>query len=142
MTPSRAGSWGERGIGLVDVMIGLTVLAFVTTSLLSVFLSSIAQAHASGVRAEAATWVQGEVDYLRWLGYANACLAQGTRTLTPISSGCTALEPSLPREFAQATVQVEANVLGQPGLKRITIEVSQVPGTVFYRVVTYETQFL
>ena len=128
MTPSRARSWGERGIGLVDVMIGLTVLAFVTTSLLSVFLSSIAQAHASGVRAEAATWAQGEMDYLRWLGYTNACLAQGTRTLTPTSSGCTALEPSLPHEFDQATVQVEANVLGQPGLKRITIEVPRCPG--------------
>ncbi|HYM90974.1 MAG TPA: hypothetical protein VEW91_04995 [bacterium] len=142
MTRSRARHGRERGIGLVDVMIGLTVLAFVTASLLSVFLSSIAQAHASGARAEAATWVQGEADYLRWMGYTSSCLAAGTRTLTPTSAGCTALEPTLPREFAQATVQVENNVLGQTGLKRITIEVSQVPGTVFYRVVTYETQFL
>jgi len=51
------------------------------------------------------------------------------------------VEPALPADLAQATVQVEDNV-GQTGLKRITIQISRESGIVLFRVVTYETQFL
>ena len=44
---------GQAGIGLIDVMIGLTILAFVTTTLLGIFLSGMAQARVSGLRGEA-----------------------------------------------------------------------------------------
>ncbi len=141
MRPRLRSDPGEAGVTLVDVMIGLTILAFVTTALFSVFLSGIAQAQTSGVRGEAAAWAQSEIDYLRYVGYTSVCLDAGTRTITPTSIPCTSVEPTLPVDLAQATVQVENNV-GQTGLKRITIEVSRVPGIVLYRVVTYATQFL
>ncbi len=132
---------GEAGVTLVDVMIGLTILAFATAALFNIFLSGIAQAQTSGVRGEAAAWAQSEIDYLRYVGYTSVCLNAGIRTITPTSVPCTSVEPTLPAELAQATVQVENNV-GQTGLKRITLEVSRVSGIILYRVVTYETQFL
>jgi len=135
------GDLRDAGVTLVDVMIGLTILAFVTASLLSIFISGIAQARTSGVRGEAAAWAQSEIDYLRYVGYTSVCLGAGTRTITPTSLPCTSVEPTLPADVAQATVQVENNI-GQAGLKRITIQISGVSGTVLYRVVTYETQFL
>jgi hypothetical protein len=141
MSPRRIRDLGEAGLTLVDVIIGLTILAFVTAALYSVLLSGIAQAQTSGVRGEAAAWAQSEIDYLRYVGYTSVCLNAGTRTITPTSLPCTSVEPTLPAELAQATVQVEYNV-GQAGLKRITIQVSRAPGVVLYRVVTYETQFL
>jgi Tfp pilus assembly protein PilV len=127
-------------VTLIDVMIGLVILAFATASLFAIFLSAIAQARTSGVRGEAAAWAQSEIDYLRYVGYTSSCLNAGTRTITSTSIPCTPLEPALPASLAQATVQVENNI-GQPGLKRITIQVSQFPGVVLQRVVTYETQF-
>lgn len=141
MRPRLRSDLGEAGVTLVDVMVGLTILAFATTALFSVFLSGIAQARTSGVRGEAAAWAQSEIDYLRYVGYTSVCLNAGTRTITPTSVPCTSVEPALPADLAQATVQVEYNV-GQTGLKRITVQISQVPSTVLYRVVTYETQFL
>ena len=142
---SRPAPAGDAGVTLVDVMVGLTILAFVAASLFAIFLSAIAQAHTSGVRGEAAAWAQSEIDFLRYVGYGHSCLSAGTRTITPTSASCAAaplagLEPSLPSSLAQATVQVENNI-GQTGLKRITIQVSQFPSVVLERVVTYETQF-
>jgi type II secretory pathway pseudopilin PulG len=128
-------------VTLIDVMVGLTILAFVTAALLSIFISAIAQARTSGVRGEAAAWAQSELDYLRYVGYTNSCLSAGTRTITPTSVPCTSVEPPLPPDLAQATVQVENNI-GQTGLKRITIQISRESGIVLYTVVTYETQFL
>lgn len=135
----------DAGVTLIDVMVGLTILAFVAASLLAIFVSAIAQARTSGVRGEASSWAQSELDFLRYVGYSSSCLSAGTRTITPTSASCAAapfasLEPALPASLAQATVQVENNV-GQTGLKRITIEVSQFPGAVLERVVSYETQF-
>jgi len=141
MTPRPRGFPGVAGVTLIDVMVGLTILAFVTAALLSIFISGIAQARTSGVRGEAATWAQSEIDYLRYVGYTNSCLNAGTRTITPTSVPCTTVEPALPADLAQATVQVEDNV-GQTGLKRITIQISRESGIVLFRVVTYETQFL
>jgi len=141
MSPRRIRDPREAGLTLVDVIIGLTILAFVTAALYTVLLSGIAQAQTSGVRGEAAAWAQSEIDYLRYVGYTSVCLNAGTRTITPTSLPCTSVEPTLPAELAQATVQVEYNI-GQAGLKRITIQVSRAPGVVLYRVVTYETQFL
>jgi len=131
---------GEHGVALIDAMVGLTILAFVTAALLSIFVSGIAQARTSGVRGEAAAWAQSEIDYLRYVGYTSPCLNGGTRTITPTSAPCTPVEPALPAGLAQALVQVEDNV-GQAGLKRIGIEISRTPGRVLYKVVTYETQF-
>jgi hypothetical protein len=126
---------------LADILVGLTLLALVTVSLMSSFVVGFTEARTSGVHARAATWVQAEIDYLRSLGYAHACLATGTRTLTRTSGPCTALEPPLSAGLAQATVQVETNVLGRPGLKRLTVEVFRQAGPLFYRVVTYVTEF-
>ncbi len=131
----------QAGVILLDVMVGLTILSFVTTALFNIFLWGIAQAQTSGVRGEAAAWAQSEIDYLRYVGYTSVCLGAGTRTITPTSVPCTSVEPALPADLAQATVQVENNI-GQTGLKRITIQASHVPGIVLYTVETYETQFL
>jgi len=132
----------EAGLGLTDVLVGMTLLAMSVISLTNLFITAMSQGKNTGVYGEAAAWAQGELDYLRGVGFASACLAQGTTTITPGSSGCTALQPSLPIEFPQATVQVEDNALGQTGLKRVTVQMYYpATGTVFYRVVTYVTQF-
>jgi hypothetical protein len=138
----------DAGVALIDVMIGLTLLAFVTAALMNIFLFATAQARSSGIRGEAGAWVQGEIDYLRLQGYSGpACLAAGpAKTITPGSTLCGAApEPPLPASFNKATIQVEdwGATLTPPrsGLKRITIEVYRVPGNVLYRVVTYATSF-
>ena len=120
----------------------MTLLSISVILLPNLFLTTMTQGKNSGVYGEAATWAQAESEYLRGIGFTSSCVAQGTTTITPTSSGCTTLQPALPKDFAQATVQVEDNALGQTGLKRITILVYY-PSTVtvFYRVVTYVTQF-
>jgi len=139
--PRGAGSH-ETGLGLTDVVVGMTLLAIAVLLLPNLFLTAMTQGKNSGVYGEAAVWSQAEFDYLRGVGYSSSCLAQGTTTITPSSAGCTALQPALPIDFPQATVQVENNALGQTGLKRITIKIYYPStGTVFYRVVTYVTQF-
>ncbi len=138
----RDGVWRrETGLGLTDVLVGMTLLAIAVISMSNLFNTAMSQGKSAGVHAEAATWAQGEMDYLRGVGFTSACLAQGTTTFTPASPTCTSLQPSLPLDFPQATVQVEDNALGQTGLKRVTIQVFHPAGTVFYRVVTYVTQF-
>jgi Tfp pilus assembly protein PilV len=131
----------DAGLGLTDVLVGMTLLAMAVISLTNLFITAMSQGKNSGVYGEAATWAQGELDYLRAVGFTSSCLIQGTTTITPTSSGCTALQPALPVDFAQATVQVEDNALGQTGLKRVTIQMYHPTGTLFYRVVTYVTQF-
>jgi hypothetical protein len=127
---------------MADVVVGLTLLAIAVILLPNLFLSAMTQGKSSGVYGEAATWAQAESDYLRGVGYTSSCLNAGTTTVTPNSSGCTTLQPTLPKDFPQATVQVENNALGQTGLKRVTILIYYPStGTVFYRVVTYVTQF-
>ncbi len=129
-------------MGITDVLVGLTLLGIAVIMLPNLFLTAMSQGKNSGVYGEAATWAQAESDYLRGVGYTSSCLAAGTTTITPTSSGCTGLQPALPKDFPQATVQVENNALGQTGLKRVTIRVFYPStGTVFYRVVTYVTQF-
>lgn len=141
MRPRPRSDPAQAGVTLLDTMIGLAILAFVTAALFNIFLSGIAQAQTSGVRGEAAAWAQNEIEYLRLVGYTSVCLGAGARTIIPTSAPCTSVEPALPPDLAQATVQVENNI-GQTGLKRITIQVFRVPGIVLYTVVTYETQFL
>ena len=137
---SGPGSRRQAGFALADVLTGLTLLSFVTLTLLNIYLSGITHARTAGVDAEAAMWVQAETDYLRWVGYPSVCLAAGTRTITPSSTPCTSVEPALPAEFAQATIQVEDSALGRPGLKRMTFQVYRVPGAVLYEAATYVTR--
>ena len=127
---------------MIDVVVGMTLLAISVILLPNLFLTAMTQGKSSGAYGEAATWAQAEFEYLRGVGFTSSCLAQGTTTITPTSSGCTALQPALPMDFPQATVQIENNALGQTGLKRVTVKVFYPStGTVFYRVVTYVTQF-
>lgn len=120
----------------------MTLLAISVLLLPNLFLTAMTQGKNSGVYGTAAVWAQAEFDYLRGVGFTSPCLAQATTTITPTSVGCTTLQPALPRDFPQATLQVENNALGQSGLKRVTVKVYY-PSTsvVFYRVVTYVTQF-
>jgi Tfp pilus assembly protein PilV len=131
---------GERGFGLTDVLVGMTLLAISTVSLNTLFLTAMGQGKSAGVEARAAVWAQAETDYLRSTGYGSPCLAAGTTTITPTSSGCTAVQPPLPVEFPTATVQVEDNALGTTGLKRVTVLVYRPAAGVYYEVVTYVAQ--
>ncbi len=132
---------GDDGLTLVDVTIGLVILAIATFLIFNVFVTGIMQAKASGIQTEATAWTNGEVEYLR---YTYSCLTAGTWTITPSSPACSPanLEPALPTDFHHATVQVEDNAVGQAGLKRITIKVFTPLGKVIYEVVTYVTQFV
>jgi hypothetical protein len=127
----------------MDVMVGMTLLAIAAVALTTLLLTAMALAKSSGVHAEAAAWTQAEMDYLRGVGYTSSCLNAGTATITTSTTSCTT-SASLPTDFTQATVQVENNVLSQTGLKRITILVYKggtAAANVYYRVVTYVTQF-
>jgi hypothetical protein len=135
------GAWGDDGLTLIDITIGLVILAIATFLIFNVFVTGIRQAKASGVKTEATAWTNREVEYLR---FTYSCLTAGTWTIAPSSPACNpaGLEPALPTDFDHATVQVQDNAVGQAGLKRITIQVFTRTGKLIYEVVTYVTQFV
>src|SRR3990172_13028945 len=90
---------GQAGFTLVELVVSATVLALMATTVLGGLLYGMTEARRGKLRAEAAAWVQAELDYLRVQGYSFLAddVAAGTRTLTQSGGGTTHREPPQPR---------------------------------------------
>ncbi len=131
MTPlARSVHSAERGFTLLEVMVGMILLASIVVLLTQTFMAAISRADETGDHSLAAAWVQGYGDYLRNQGYG----ITGTWTETPAS--CTSPEPCLPTAFSSASVQVSTTAFA--GLKQLDITVYKVGVTPpFLAVTTY-----
>jgi len=123
LTPCRPGG-GEAGFTLVELVVASTVLALMATTVLGGLLYGMTEARRGKVRAEAAAWVQAELDYLRLQGYSFLAddVAAGTRTLTQDGGYTTygeLTEPRIPPGFHHAVIQAED--ITDPPLRKLTV---------------------
>ncbi len=115
---------GEGGFTLVELVVSATVLALMLTTVLGGLLYGMTEARRGKLRAEAAAWVQAELDFLRVQGYSFLAddVAAGTRTLTQTSGYTTygeLTEPRIPAGFARAVIQAED--VASPPLRKLTV---------------------
>jgi hypothetical protein len=121
--------------------VALAILAMVSTTVLGGLLYSLTEARRGYDRAQAAAWVQSELDFLRLQGYG---IAVSTRTVDQ-TSGYMAdyggiAEPRIPQGFYEAEIQV-TQVGGMP-LKQLTVRLRQAAGAQWYTILTtYVSQF-
>jgi type II secretory pathway pseudopilin PulG len=123
----------------VEVVVAMAVLSLVVTTALGGLLSTMREARRGFDRAQAAAWVQAELDFLRVQGYG---LPTGTRTVPAdgyLSYG-DLQEPRLPAGFDRAEIDVRA-VAGLP-LKSLTVRLYRTPTSPPYTIlVTYVARF-
>jgi len=121
------------GFTLIEVQVALSVLGGL--------LYALTEARRGYDRAQAAAWVQSELDFLRVQGYG---IAISTRTVTQ-TTGYLAdyggiAEPRIPDGFYEAEIAV-IQVSGMP-LKQLTVRLRQAPGAGWYTILTtYVSQF-
>jgi prepilin-type N-terminal cleavage/methylation domain-containing protein len=134
----RAGS----GFTLVEVVVAMAVLSVVAYTVPTGLMYTLGQARRGFDRAQAAAWVQGELDFLRVQGYG---LAAGTRTVPTdgyMSYG-DVQEPPVPQGFDRAEIVVQdlQPTLGIP-LKSMLVRLYQTPTSPPYTIlVTYVANF-
>lgn len=133
------------GFTLVEVVVAMALLGLMVTTVLGGLLYGMTEARRGKVRAEAAAWVQAELDYLRVQGYAFLAddVAAGTRTLTS-STGYTSYgdlaEPRIPAGFDRAVISAE-DVTGLP-LRKLTVRLYETPSSPPYTILsTYVANF-
>jgi prepilin-type N-terminal cleavage/methylation domain-containing protein len=129
----------EQGFTLVEVVVA------------TVLLSSMTQTRRGYDRAQAAAWVQSELDFLRAQGYGIATTVTPRHIPDPSdpandpSTGYlpdygNLAEPRIPEGFYQAEIEV-TQVGGLP-LKALAVRLYQSPGSPPYTIlVTYVSQF-
>jgi len=135
-----------RGFTLIEVVVAVAVLGMVATTVLGGVLFSLTQSRRAFVRAQAAAWVQSELDFLRAQGYGIPVTTAPRRfpDTTQANNGYidygNLLEPRVPAGFYQAGVEVTA-VSGLP-LKRLVVRLYQTPTSQPYTIlVTYVSNF-
>jgi Tfp pilus assembly protein PilV len=69
---------GEQGQGLIELLIGLVLLAIAVTALIAVLTASAVSLQRSAHRGTALTLANQQIELYRRLGYANIRLAAGT----------------------------------------------------------------
>lgn len=127
---------GERGFTLLEVMVGMLLLAAIVIVLSQAYLAALSRAGETGDQSAGAAWTQAMVDYLRNTGYA----VSGSWDEVPAS--CTQPRPCLPRQFSSARVAVAAGPV--VGLKQVNITLfRQGVGAPFLVLSTYvaDTRF-
>jgi prepilin-type N-terminal cleavage/methylation domain-containing protein len=134
---------GERGFTLVETMVTVSILGMLATYVLGGIMSSMTSARRAYVRAQAAAWVQSELDFLRVQGYG---IATGTRnipdTTNPANDPATGYlpnygtlaEPRIPDGFQQAQIVV-SDVSGLP-LKQLTVRLYETVGGTPYTILS------
>jgi prepilin-type N-terminal cleavage/methylation domain-containing protein len=132
----------NAGFTLIEVLVAMAVLSLVATTALGGLLFSMTQARRGFDRAQAAAWVQAELDFLRMLGYG---LAPGTRTVPADGylMHSDLQEPPIPAGFDRAEIIVQDlnGTLGIP-LKSFTVRLYQTPTSPPYTIlVTYVSNF-
>ncbi len=134
---------GEAGFTLIELVVAAAILAVMATTILGGLLYGLTEARRGKVRADAAAWVQAELDYLRVQGYSFLGDGLGTRTLTQ-SSGYTTYgeltEPRLPPGFDRAVIRAE-DVLSPP-VRKLTVTLYETPTSLPYTILsTYVANF-
>jgi prepilin-type N-terminal cleavage/methylation domain-containing protein len=139
------------GYTLIEVVITMAILGVVATSVLGGLLASLSQVRRGFDRAQAAAWVQSELDFLRVQGYGIP--TTGTPRRIPDPSNPTndpttgylpnygdLQEPRIPPGFFQAEIEVTAD--GTLPLKHLTVRLYQTAGAQPYTIlVTSVSQF-
>ncbi len=127
---------GERGFTLLEVMVGMLLLAAIVIVLSQAYLAALSRAGETGDQSAGAAWMQAMVDYLRNTGYA----LSGSWDEIPAS--CPQPRPCLPKQFASARVAVTSGP--GAGLKQVNITLyRQGVGAPFLALSTYlaDTRF-
>lgn len=135
-----------RGFTLIEVVVAVAVLGVMATTVLGGVLFSLTQSRRALVRAQAAAWVQSELDFLRVQGYGIPITTAPRRfpDTTQANEGyidyASLIEPRVPAGFYQAEVEVTP-VSGLP-LKRLVVRLYQTPASQPYTIlVTYVSNF-
>lgn len=142
MTDRARARRARGGFTLIEVVVAMAVLSLVATTALGGLLFTMTQTRRGFDRAQAAAWVQAELDFLRTMGYG---LAPGTRTVPAdgyLSNG-DLQEPRIPDGFDRAEIVVEdlTGSLNIP-LKSMTVRLYQTPTSPPYTIlVTYVANF-
>ncbi len=139
-----------EGFTLLEVMIAASVLSVVAITVLGGLLYTMTESSRTYSRAQAAAWVQSELDFLRIQGYG---LPVGTRRIPDPSDALndpltgylpdygSLIEPRVPSGFYQAEIEVAAPFGGLP-LSQFTVRLYQKPASPPYTIlVTYVSQF-
>ncbi len=124
----------------------IAVVGIMATTVLGGVLFTLTQANRAYTRAQAAAWVQSELDFLRVQGYGIPVTVAPRRfpdTTLPnngyLDYGALT-EPRVPFGFYQAEVEVSA-VSGLP-LKRLVVRLYQTPASEPYTIlVSYVSNF-
>ncbi|MBM3471165.1 MAG: prepilin-type N-terminal cleavage/methylation domain-containing protein [Armatimonadetes bacterium] len=134
------------GFTLIEVVVAVAVLGVMATTVLGGVLFSLTQSRRAQIRAQAAAWVQSELDFLRVQGYGIPVTTAPRRfpDTTQPNEGyidyANLLEPRVPAGFYQAEVEVTP-VSGIP-LKRLVVRLYQTPTSQPYTIlVTYVSNF-
>ncbi len=141
----------SAGFTLIEVMVALAVLSLVATTVLSGIMYSLSEGRRVFDRAQAAAWVQSELDFLRVQGYGIPVTGTPRRVPdagNPLNDPATGYlpdygnlsEPRIPQGFYQAEIEV-TQVVGLP-LKQLTVRLYQSPSSPPYTILaTYVSQF-
>ncbi len=125
----------QRGFTLLEVMVGMLLLAAIVVLMSQAFMAAISRADETGVHSLGAAWIQAYMDYLRNQGYS----VTGSWTETPTS--CTAPGPCLPTAFTQGIIAVSTTAVA--GLKQVDITLYKVGVTPpFMSLTTYVTDLV
>jgi prepilin-type N-terminal cleavage/methylation domain-containing protein len=140
-----------NGFTLLEVIIAMAVLSVLATTVLGGILYALGEARRGYDRAQAAAWVQSELDFLRVQGYGIPLTATPRRipdTTNPQNDPITGYypdygnlaEPRIPGGFYQAEIEV-TTVAGVP-LKQLTVRLYQTAASPPYTIlVSYVSQF-
>ncbi|MGQ0570192.1 MAG: type II secretion system protein, partial [Armatimonadota bacterium] len=130
LSSATGGRAGERGFTLLEVMVGMILLASIVVIMTQGFMTAMSRADETGDHSVGAAWTQAMLDYLRNQGYG----ITGSWTETAVT--CTTPEPCLPTGFTQATIAVTN--AATPGLKQIDVTLYRLGSTSpFLAVSTY-----
>jgi hypothetical protein len=129
----------------------MAILSVVALTVLGGLLYTLTEAQRGYDRAQAAAWVQSELDFLRVQGYGIPVTASPRRIPDPANPqndpatgyypdyGGLA-EPRIPEGFSQAEIEV-TTVVGLP-LKQLTVRLYRTPSSPPYTIlVSYVSQF-
>ncbi len=131
----------NSGFTLVEVVVAMVVLSMVATSTLGGLLYAMTISRRGYDRAQAAAWVQSELDFLRLQGYGIAISSRTVDQTTGYMPDYGAIpEPRIPQGFSDAAIVVTP-VTGLP-LKQLTVRLRQTAGAPWYTILTtYVSQF-
>jgi prepilin-type N-terminal cleavage/methylation domain-containing protein len=141
----------QRGFTLVELVVALAVLSLASAGVLGGLLYSLTENRRGFARAQAAAWVQSELDFLRVQGYGIPVTTTPRRVpdpTHPMNDPTTGYlpnygdlaEPRIPPGFFQAEIEV-VQIPGLP-LKQLTVRLYQRPDSPPYTILaTYVSQF-